>query len=54
MTVEQKNSVAGVLIDQRFQKDQVIVSEDDPASSFYIIKEGAVSVMRQGAEVRTL
>ncbi|KAL4509200.1 hypothetical protein ABPG72_018131 [Tetrahymena utriculariae] len=54
LTVEQKNSVAGVLIDQKFQKDQIIVSEDDPASSFYIIKEGSVSVMRGGAEVRTL
>ena len=39
MTSEQKNSIAGVLILEQYNKNQVIVSEGDQASSFYIIKE---------------
>ena len=39
MTSEQKDSIASVLITQKFSKDQNIVIEGDPASSFYIIKE---------------
>ena len=39
MTNEQKDSVASVLITQKFSKGQSIVNEGDPGSSFYIIKE---------------
>ncbi|KAL4510050.1 hypothetical protein ABPG72_010243 [Tetrahymena utriculariae] len=54
LTSNQKDAIAGVLIDQRFLKEQNIVNKDDPASSFYIIKEGKVSVMLGNKEVRTL
>ena len=39
MTSEQKNAIAGVLILEQYNKNQVIVMEGDQASSFYIIKE---------------
>ena len=52
MPNEQKDSIAAALIVQRFQKNHEIVSEGDPASSFYIIKEGTVSVLRGGQEIR--
>ena len=39
MTSEQKDSIASVLITQKFSKGQNIIIEGDPGSSFYIIKE---------------
>jgi cGMP-dependent protein kinase len=30
------------------------VSEGDPASSYYIIKEGVVSILKQGKEIRKM
>jgi len=35
----QKNAIAGVLMPQKFVKGQIIVSEGDDATSFYIIKQ---------------
>jgi cGMP-dependent protein kinase len=35
---QDKDSITAALIVQRFAKDQVIVMEGDPGSSFYIIK----------------
>jgi cAMP-binding proteins - catabolite gene activator and regulatory subunit of cAMP-dependent protein kinases len=54
MTHEQKDAIAGVLISQKFTKGQNIVNEGDPASSFYIIKEGSVSVLKGGKEIRKM
>lgn len=39
LTNDQKDGIAGVLTTQKFTKDQNIVSEGDPGSSYYIIKE---------------
>ena len=39
MTTEQKDAVAGVLINEHYAKGDTIVNEGDQASSFYIIKE---------------
>jgi cGMP-dependent protein kinase len=39
---------------QKFYKNQIIVNEGDPGSSFYIIKEGTVSVLKGNKEVRKL
>lgn len=39
MTNVQKNALASVLYTQKFSKSQTIVSEGDPGSSYYIIKE---------------
>ena len=39
LTVGQKNALASVLYTQKFSRGQVIVSEGDPGSSYYIIKE---------------
>jgi cGMP-dependent protein kinase len=45
MTSEQKDATALVLITEFFKKGETIVHINDPASSFYIIKEGTVSVI---------
>ncbi len=39
LTNEQKDAIAAVLIVQKYYKNQIIVNEGDPGSSFYIIKE---------------
>ncbi|CAK82587.1 unnamed protein product (macronuclear) [Paramecium tetraurelia] len=54
LTNEQKDAIAAVLIVQKFYKNQIIVNEGDPGSSFYIIKEGTVSVLKGNKEVRKL
>ncbi|KRX03427.1 Protein kinase-like domain [Pseudocohnilembus persalinus] len=54
LTNEQKDAIAAVLIVQKFYKNQIIVTEGDPASSFYIIKEGTVTVLKGTKEVRKL
>ena len=54
MTSEQKDAIAGVLITLKFQKNQNIVVEGEQASSFYIIKEGQVSVIKGGKELRKM
>lgn len=54
MTSEQKDAVASVLITLKFAKGQSIVNEGDPASSFYIIKEGSVVVLKGNKEVRKM
>ena len=54
MTADQKDDVASVLITLKFAKGQNIVNEGDPASSFYIIKEGAVVVLKSNKEIRKM
>ena len=54
MTPEQKDLIAGALITQKFAKGVDIVHEGDPASSFYIIKDGTVLVLREGCEIRKM
>ncbi|KAM3128079.1 hypothetical protein pb186bvf_019842 [Paramecium bursaria] len=50
LTREQKDAIAGVLIRQKFNKDQIIVNEGDQASSFYIIAEGQVGVFNKDSQ----
>ena len=40
----QKNALASVLYTQKFSKGQAIVSEGDPGSSYYIIKEVSIHI----------
>jgi cGMP-dependent protein kinase len=54
LTLEQQESIAGSLIPHKFNPNTVIVHEDDPADSLYIIKEGNLSVTKQGKEIRKL
>jgi len=46
MTSDQKDSIANVLITQVFKKGEVIVSDGDQASSYYIIKKGKVAFFK--------
>ena len=54
MSDEQKDSIAAALISVRFKYGDTIVSEGDRADSFYLIKEGTVSIWRNGAMIRNL
>lgn len=54
MTGDQKDRLASVLFTQKFSNGQNIVSEGDPASSFYIIKDGTCQVLKGATEVRKL
>lgn len=54
MTDQQKNAIANVISSQKFKKGDVIVAENDPASSFYVIKEGTVSVIKGEKELRKM
>lgn len=39
LTEQQKDSIATVFTMQKFKKGEFIVTEGEPASSFYVIKE---------------
>lgn len=54
LTNEQKDSIASVLSTQKFKKGEFIVAEGDPASSFYVIKSGDVSVLKGDKEIRKM
>ena len=48
LTASEKDDISNILIKERFIKNQAIVNEGDPASSFYIIKSGEVKIMSKG------
>lgn len=54
MNSEQKNSIASALINIKFVKGEFIVNEGDSADSFYMIKEGTVSIWANNKEIRKL
>lgn len=54
MTDHQKNAIVNVISSQKFKKGEIIVAEGDPASSFYVIKEGTVSVLKGDKEIRKM
>lgn len=54
MNSEQKNSIAAALISIKFIKGEFIVNEGDSADSFYMIKEGTVSIWADKREIRRL
>ncbi|CAK67015.1 unnamed protein product (macronuclear) [Paramecium tetraurelia] len=55
LTREQKDAVAGVLISQKFNANEIIVNEGDQASSFYIIVEGQCGVFnKEGQQISVL
>jgi len=43
-----------VISSQKFKKGEAIVVEGDPASSFYVIKEGTVTVLKGDKEIRKM
>ncbi|KAM3140588.1 hypothetical protein pb186bvf_007400 [Paramecium bursaria] len=54
MTAEQRDSIASALITTRFQPGQHIVNEGDQADSYYVIKEGEVSVWKGKNKINTM
>lgn len=54
MNPEQKDAIAHGLINQKFQPGDHIVTEGDQADSFFMIKEGTVSIWKGNQELRKL
>lgn len=54
MNPEQKDAIAQGLFTQKFKPNQNIVNEGDQADSFYMIKEGEVSIWKGQKELRKL
>jgi len=54
MNNEQKDSIAAALISVRFKPGDIIVAEGDRADSFYLIKQGKVSVWKDNTLLRNL
>ncbi|CAK60750.1 unnamed protein product (macronuclear) [Paramecium tetraurelia] len=55
LTKDQKDAIAGVLILQKFNQNEIIVNEGDQASSFYIIVEGKCGVFnKEDVQIATL
>lgn len=54
MTTEQKDAIANVLITQVFKQHNIIVNEGDMASSYYIIKQGQVEILKNQKFVRIM
>jgi len=54
MTSEQKDAIASVMITLKYSKNENIVSEGEQASSFYIVKEGQISISKAGKEIRKM
>lgn len=54
LTEDQKDSISSVLITLVFKKGEIIVSEGDMANSFFIIKKGKVSALKDNKELRQM
>ncbi|EGR29341.1 hypothetical protein IMG5_157930 [Ichthyophthirius multifiliis] len=46
MSESQKDAIAQAVIPQKFKKDEIIVTEGEPSNSFFLIKEGFVSIWK--------
>ncbi|CAK67909.1 unnamed protein product (macronuclear) [Paramecium tetraurelia] len=54
LTNEQKDAIASILKTLKFYRQQMVVTEGDPGSSFYIIKDGTAMVTKNGKEMKKL
>ncbi|CAD8211860.1 unnamed protein product [Paramecium pentaurelia] len=54
LTNEQKDAIASILKTLKFYRQQMLVTEGDPGSSFYIIKDGTAMVTKNGKEIKKL
>lgn len=54
LSMEKLQTLVGILRIQEFENGDVIVQQNSPGDSFYIIKSGRVDVMRDGTVVRTI
>ncbi|EGR27446.1 protein kinase domain protein [Ichthyophthirius multifiliis] len=54
MSDDQKDAIASALISVMFKPGQFIANEGDRADSFYLIKEGKVSIWKDGKMIRYL
>lgn len=54
MTNEQKDKISSYVTVKKFYKSQTIIQEGDPGSSFYLIKQGTVSISKGNKFIRKL
>mmetsp|Transcript_11171 Transcript_11171/g.25382 ORF Transcript_11171/g.25382 Transcript_11171/m.25382 type:complete len:827 (+) Transcript_11171:54-2534(+) len=54
LTSEEKDLVAHALVEMHFAKDEMILQQDEPGDTFYILHEGEVAVFIDGKEKKRL
>lgn len=50
LLADEKKALAQALVEMHFTKDEVILQEGEPGNTFYILYDGAVSVVKGGQE----
>ena len=53
-TEEQRTAISSVLFTLVYKKGEIIVTEGEPATSFFIIKKGSVAVYKGDKHLRNL
>ncbi|CAK84769.1 unnamed protein product (macronuclear) [Paramecium tetraurelia] len=54
LTFDQRSAISSVLFTVQFKKGEIIVQQDETATSFFIIKKGSVSVIQNDNEIRKM
>ncbi|CAD8125704.1 unnamed protein product [Paramecium sonneborni] len=54
LTFDQRSAISSVLFTVQFKKGEIIVSQGESATSFFIIKKGSVSVIQNDNEIRKM
>ncbi|CAD8190962.1 unnamed protein product [Paramecium octaurelia] len=54
LTFDQRTAISSVLFTVQFKKGEIIVQQDETATSFFIIKKGSVSVIQNDNEIRKM
>jgi len=50
LLAEEKRAVAQALVEMHFTKDEVILQQGEPGSTFYVLYEGEVGIIKDGTE----
>jgi len=51
---EEKQQLAKALVEMHFQKGEAVIQQGEPGSTFYILYDGAVNIVKDGAIVTSL
>jgi cGMP-dependent protein kinase len=54
LTYDQRSAISSVLFTVQFKKGEIIVTQGEAATSFFIIKKGSVSVIQDEKEIRKM
>jgi len=51
---EEKKQLAKALVEMHFQKDEAVIQQGEPGSTFYILYDGVVSIQKDGTAITSL